>query len=573
MKKSYLVGMAVLASLAAPPLKSEPVRGVLLAQQRLGAKDADVDAILSKHGAKTKKKIKELNVRVIELPEAVLEKRKADLEASGAFTYVERDHQAEGAILPSDSALASQWYISKIDAPSAWNLTTGSPTVQVAVVDSGVDSTHPDLAGKVNAGWSFLLGNNNTADVRGHGTAVAGTIGAATDNAAGIAGVAWNVKIMPLVVLDSTNYASYSNIAAAITWAADRGARVISISIMGTAASSTLQSAVDYAWSKNALVIAAAGNNNASTPGYPAACNRVVAVGATTSTDTKASFSNYGSWIDVVAPGASIYTTNRGGGYGSWNGTSFSTPITAAVAALVVSLRPAISVSELSNLLTSNALDLGAAGFDSTFGWGRVDAYRTVSSASTLAAGDTTAPVAGISTPASGATVTGTVTVQASATDNVAVTLTELYINSAKVATSSSGVLSYSWNTTTSPNGSVALMVKSYDAAGNVGQTTRSVTVSNAVVSDTTAPVATVKNPGNGSKVAGTTKVSGAATDNVAVTQTVIYLDNVQVASCAAALCEYNWNTRKASAGTHTIKVNAWDNNGNMGSASVSVVK
>ena len=183
---------------------------------------------------------------------------------------------------------------------------------------------------------------------------------------------------MPLVALNASNYASYSNIARAITYAADRGVRVINVSITGTTASSTLQSAVNYAWNKGSVVIAAAGNSGSTAMGYPAACDKVIAVGSTESTDAKSSFSNYGTWIDVTAPGSGIYTTFRGGGYGAASGTSFASPITAGVAALMLSVKPALTATQLTELLRGSARDLGTAGFDVSFGAGRIDANQAV---------------------------------------------------------------------------------------------------------------------------------------------------------------------------------------------------
>jgi thermitase len=215
---------------------------------------------------------------------------------------------------PNDPDYPSAWHLTQISAPSAWDTTTGSPKVTVAVIDSGADSTHPDLGPKLVPGWSFLSGTSNTSDTMGHGTATAGTVGAASNNGTGVASIAWQNPIMPLVVVDSTGYASYSNMASAITYAADHGARIVNMSLAGSGASSTLQSAVTYAWGKGTVVFASAGNYSTSTPYYPAACDYVLAISSTNSLDQLSSFSNYGSWIDLAAPGEGIWTTSSGGG-------------------------------------------------------------------------------------------------------------------------------------------------------------------------------------------------------------------------------------------------------------------
>ncbi len=215
----------------------------------------------------------------------------------------------------------------------------------------------------------------------GHGTAVAGTVAAASDNGIGVAGVMWNGQIMPLVAVDATGFAAYSNIAAAIQYATDHGARIINISIGGANSSSVLQTAVDYAWSRNAVVFAAAMNDSSTAPNYPAACNHAVAVSATDSNDALASFSNYGDWISLAAPGSNILTTSMGAGYGYWSGTSFSSPLASGVAALVLAVNPSLTPSALVTLLEETADSPVASGFGASLGWGRVNAYKAVMSA------------------------------------------------------------------------------------------------------------------------------------------------------------------------------------------------
>jgi subtilisin family serine protease len=291
---------------------------------------------------------------------------------TGLFSVAERDGRAYASSTPNDPSFFSQWHLTTINALTAWITTTGS-VQPIAVIDSGVDLAHPDLAGRVTAGWNFVLGNSNTEDDLGHGTATAGTLGAVTNNGTGVAGVTWNNPIMPLVVLDSTGWAAYSNIASAITYAADHGARIVNISIAGTSSSSTLQNAVNYAWNKGTVVFAAAGNSGSSTPMYPAGCTNVVSVAATDQSNALAGFSNYGPWIDLAAPGVSVLTTSFGGGYGYWSGTSFAAPIAAGVGGLVLAVKPSLSASGLVTLLEQNTDYIGSS---SIFGYGLVDAAK-----------------------------------------------------------------------------------------------------------------------------------------------------------------------------------------------------
>lgn len=293
----------------------ERVSGRILAQKTLHADDRAARKAFSDHGAQVSRYMPQLGVYVLSVPEAQLQNAIQKLNGTGLFTYTETDGVARGGgNVPNDPDLSLQWHLTTINAAAAWSITTGSASVPIAMVDSGVDPTHPDLASKLIPGWSFLLNSSNTADVLGHGTATAGTTAAATDNGVGIAGVGWNNPIMPLVVLDSSDYATYSDIASAIMYAADNGVRIINVSIGGSTSSSTLQSAVTYAWNKGAVVFAAAMNSATSAPYYPAACEYAVAVSATEPNDTLASFSDFGTWIDLSAPGDNIYTTVSGGG-------------------------------------------------------------------------------------------------------------------------------------------------------------------------------------------------------------------------------------------------------------------
>jgi thermitase len=544
----------------------------LIVRYRIGADRNQANKVFQVNGAKLEKDIPQLRLSVIRVPEAILDKAKKALEQSGNFEFVERDFTAHGSAAPNDPGYPAQWHLAKVQGPSAWDLTTGSSSAAIAYIDSGVDPSHPDLAAKLVAGWSFLTGTSNTADVLGHGTAVAG-MSAITDNATGVAGLTWKNPIMPLVVLDATDYASYSNIASAITYAADHGVRVISISIAGSSPSSTLQSAVDYAWTKNSIVVAAAGNNSTSAPYYPAACDKVIAVSASDENDLLAGFSNYGNWIDVAAPGTNIYTTQAGGSYGYWYGTSFSAPIVASVAGLIAAIKPAISATDLVNTLLQSTDDIGAPGFDTSFGYGRVNAYKAALAASQLSSGlDTTPPKVSISNPVTGTTVSGTVLVQGVASDNFGVARLELSVDGQLNATATVAPFSFTWNTLVSPNGTHIVTVKAFDAAGNSTTYAAMVTVNNVVVSDSQPPTVSVTSPTNGSRVVNQVQINVAASDNVGIAQVSIYVDGVLLSTDTSAPYTYTWSAKRVASGTHTISAKAWDAAGNVStSPSVTV--
>lgn len=549
------------------------VEDELLVQLKAGAADADIDDELKGHGAFAVDEISQIRVKRIKVPANALENVKAALARNPNIDFVEPNFLAQSGFTPNDTNYPSQWHWNNIAAPQGWDLSTGANDILIAVIDSGIDPTHPDLAAKLVPGWNFVGNNADTHDVLGHGTAVAGAAGALSNNAAGVAGMAWQNPIMPLVVLDATDYASYANIASAITYAADHGAWVINISIGGSSSSSTLQNAVNYAWNKGVTILASAMNNANSTPYYPAACTNVVAVSATTSSNTLASFSSFGTWVDVAAPGANILTTNRGGGYGAWNGTSFASPIAAGLAAVMLSVNPLLSNAELVALLEQNTDDLGTAGFDQYFGWGKINAQKSIAAAKNfVATADAIAPAVSFVSPGNGTTVSGTVTVNVTATDNVGVTKVDLFVDGKLQATDTAAPYSFALNTATLANGTHTLVVQAADAAGNVGQSQVAVTVNNQV--DSTAPVAAVTAPANGATISGTKlTVKASATDNVGVARIELYIDGALKSSASGATLSYTWNISKLAAGAHSITARAFDAAGNAGTSSITVTR
>jgi serine protease len=305
---------------------------------------------------------------------------------------------ALGAPAGTDTYRSYQWDLGKVRAVDAWQQSTGAG-VTVAVVDSGVEATHPDLVGQVLAGADMItgaVGAGNT-DTHGHGTHVAGTIAAVTGNNEGVAGFAPHAKVLPVRVLDANGSGWSSTVAKGIVWAADNGADIVNLSLGGTAPDGAQSNAIKYARSKGVTVIAAAGNyrQNGSPTLYPAAEEGVVAVAATDSVDGVAYYSNAGSYVDVAAPGSSIVSTVpvAKGSYSFYSGTSMASPHVAAVAALLKAANPALTPDGIEQALTSSAVDLGAPGKDADFGYGRIDAVAALAAAAPKPATPTTSPV------------------------------------------------------------------------------------------------------------------------------------------------------------------------------------
>jgi thermitase len=482
----------------------------------------------------------------------------------------------QAALAVTDPYAGSEWHLGKIGAPTAWDTTQGAG-VTIAILDSGVDGSHPDLVPNLVAGYNFASNNTDIADVCGHGTAVAGSAAARGNNGIGVAGQA---KIMPIRVASkdaSGGCTAYtSTIASGITWAADHGARIANISYGPLAGSATIQSAAQYMKSKGGLVFVSAGNNGVDENITPT--TTLIAVSATDSTDAKASWSSYGSFVSLAAPGAGIWTTSQGGTYGGWNGTSFASPVAAGVAALMMAAAPSLDGAQIEQALFASAAPLGAAGRDPLFGYGRVDAAAGVRAVSaTVPVADTQAPTAAITSPAASSSVSGTVTVAVNATDNVGVDRVELKANGTVIGVDSASPFSFAWNSAGAPNGMSTLVATAYDKAGNATASSPvSVNVANAVpvpARDTTPPTVHIDNPVTGT-VSGTVTISTSANDNsgaAALTQT-IYIDNAVVASGKGATLAYTWFTRRYTTGMHAVKVLATDAAGNWASSTANVM-
>ena len=555
---------------AAAPAKALPyagwAKGRLLVAPRAGLPAGEFSQALKPFKGRSQGYIRQLNTHVVELPAGADELAvMKEMRKNRKLKYVELDMAVAHAATVTDPSYASSWALPKIQAPSAWDSANGGG-VTIAILDTGVDITHPDLAANVVPGWNVFDNNADTTDVHGHGTTVAGVAAMAANNGKGSAGVAWGAKIMPVRISDLNGYAYWSTVAQGIYWAADNGAKVANISFNGVSGSSTVQAAAQYMRSKGGVVIVAAGNSGVLE--NIAANDSMLTVAATDQNDARASFSSYGAYVDLSAPGVSLYTTTKGGGYANASGTSFASPVVAATAALMMSANSKSTPADIDNYLTSKSLDLGTAGKDQYFGYGRVNAAAAVQAVKQVVAVDTQAPTINITSP-TGGRVSGVVPVDVQQNDNVGVTRVEFYVNGQLVATDALAPFAFAWDTTGKTDGPYNLSVQAIDAAGNRGT---SPTVAVTLGNDSTAPTIGSFNLTDNMRVSRNRQsIKVSATDNQSVAKISLSIDGKEVAVVYGGSMDYSWNTRNVAPGSHQVSVRVTDNSGNVTTKTVTV--
>jgi len=351
----------------------------ILIKFRPDVNPSEMAQIHRQQGGQVKETIPSIGVQVVTIPSGKAAEKVKGYSANPKVLYAEANYLATAIYTPDDAYFDKQWGLNKIQAPQAWDVTKGSNSIEIAILDTGVDLDHPDLTGKIVESINFT--SSATADdIYGHGTHVAGIAAASTNNGIGVAGLGFASSVISVKVLGDDGKGYYSWIAKGIIWAADNGAKVINLSLGGSSASSTLEDAVNYAWNKGTIVVAAAGNNGSSSPFYPAYYLNTMAVAATDINDNLASWSNRGEWVDVAAPGVSIYSTLKDGGYGNKSGTSMASPHTSGLAALLYSVVTDSNGNgrlndEVRSRIETTADNIGSVGVGS----GRINAFKAVS--------------------------------------------------------------------------------------------------------------------------------------------------------------------------------------------------
>jgi len=558
------ISTAILAVFVVTASAEDFVPGRLLVKFKSGVSDLHAATVIANNSGQQTERIDDIDVRILSFPAnanvRAIQERLSNLPEV-QFAEVDRYTHVCG-VTPNDPWYAVwQPQLPQINAPAAWSLTTGSPSVIIGILDTGVEVAHPDLAPNALPGWNTYSNSSDITDTYGHGSRVAGVACAASNNGIGVASVAWNCKFIPVKVTDSSGNATYSALASGVLYALNHGARVVNMSFQLTQ-DSTLDSALSKLQAAGGVAVAAAGNYGTN-DGFPAN-PYVITVSGVNGDDTLSQYSSYGNDVDLSAP-INAYSTNQANNYTSVSGTSFSAPMVAGAAALVISANPSLTSSQVEHILESSADDKGALGWDPYFGYGRLNVGNAVAQALGTVPADTTPPTVAITTPTNGSTASSTVNVFASASDNNVLDHVGFFVDGVQVASCTSSPYSFNWDTTTCTNGSHSIKAVAVDAANNSASSTISVTVSNG---DTIPPTISLLSPPSSS---GSVTLTANASDNVGVASVTFTVDGTQIANDVASPYTATWNTTTAANGNHTVTATARDAAGNSASASITV--
>ncbi len=518
-------------------------------------------SILSRAGGRAEARIGSLDVWKVRVPPGAESSVVAALASNPNIEFAEKDLVVETAeTIPNDPYWNDPyfWHLQHIDAPVAWDYARGAG-ITVGVCDTGVDSAHPDLAGKLVPGWNVASNTADTSPIAAHGTRVAGVIGAVSNNGEGIASAAWDAAIMPIRVTNRTDgAASLSAIAACVDWARQNGARIVNASYYGLWDSGAVTTAADRLRAAGGLLFVSAGNYGTDPGSAPNASMIVVA--SIDENDGKSSFSNHGAYVDLAAPGNRIWSTEPSPDrlYRLVSGTSFASPLAAGVAALLMSADHRLSPSQVEDLILQTAVPAGW-GYD--IGEGRIDAGAAMLSLVGTSP-DTTPPSVVLTAPSAGATVSGEVQVTANATDDSGVALVELHAAGRLVATDNDAPYAFVLDTTAYADGSLQIQVVAYDTNGNQAAAARTVTVDNRIA-DTTAPIVSIGSPAAGAEVSGSVTFTANASDNEAVASLQLYVAESLAAYCSATTCSTTLDTTRYPNGSLDLRAEARDPSGN----------
>jgi subtilisin family serine protease len=539
-----------------------------------GADRDDLTELYAGQGTTVRDQLTELSVDLLGVDPGQRGEIADVLESSPLVEAVNDNRVIDLEVAPNDPDYALQWHLDAIEAPEAWATTTGDARVLVAVLDTGVDAQHVDLASQLHSGGNTYDGVSGWQDLDGHGTAIIGIIAAATDNSEGGASIAPDCPIMPIRVTDGGNRTTSWAIASGIALAVDQGARVINVSYSPSHHDEILLRQAQLAHLSGTLVVFSAGNTGERISG--GGSDFAVWVGAVDQNRSLAEFSTFGDFVDLVAPGTGIYTTQLGDSYGSVSGSSFAAPIVSGVAALVWSVNPDLRPTTVQGILLTTATDLGPTGDDAQFGAGQVNARAAVELAQTIVEqSDVSPPTASIVEPAANAGVNGATTFQVQAADDIGVADVSLSVDDVPLASDAIAPYIFVVDTARYGLGQHEVSAVATDLAGNA--TEHRISVAFTDVGDDVAPSVNIVSPTEGAVVGGVITILADALDNRMLARADVLVDDQAIGTITLGSAEmriaYNWNTAAGGveSGSHTITIRVFDTSENVHAASVKV--
>jgi len=546
----------------------------LIVAAQPGADSNDLQALFLEYGVTVLDEIEPLSAYLLDVQPRQRGSVMSSLESSPLIEEVLDNRWYETQATPNDTLYAGQWHLTAIGMPGAWDFTTGSDRILIAVLDTGIDVGHADLIDKLRSGGNTFSGGVSSQDVKGHGTAVAGIIGASSNNNQGVASVAWVNPLLPVRVTDDQGRATSWAIAAGISLAINEGAKVINISFAPLNNDQIVLRQARRAWLAGSLVVIASGNTGVED--LEGGSGSALFVGAVDRNDQLCPFSTHGPWVDLVAPGIAIYSTKLGNDYSASSGTSFAAPIVSGVAALIYSLQPELRPITVTQLLQGTAVDLGPAGYDNSYGAGRVDAETAVRYAKYMVEqADETPPAIAIVTPTSGATLSERTKIEVAASDNIDVAEVSIYVD--HLVRASDPIYPYAFviDPAKFAAGRHEIKAVASDTSGNSAEQT--IVLYMGGTGDTGIPSVTILSPAEATSVRNTVTVLADVSDVEGLSRVEVFVDYAVVSTIPLSGVEsriaYNWNTSISSvtAGSHTLTVRVYDTADNKASDSVHV--
>jgi len=560
----------------------------LLVRTLPGVEASDVAGAFAHAGVVPIERFAEIDATLVQVAPGELAQKAVALAGDPVIEAVQKNYLFDAQRTPDDPRFADQAPLQIIGLPEAWEITTGDDGLIIAVLDSGVAAGHVELADRLLPGRNTFDRTTTSSDVLGHGTMVAGVLGAASNNGKGVAGVNWAGRILPIRVTNAIGQASSSAIASGIIWATNRGARVINISFAPLQADGAILRAARYAYANGALVFISAGNDGRYSSSRGS--REAVFVGATDTDNVLASFSTTGPFVDLCAPGVGVWSTAFDGDYRAASGTSFASPIAAGVGALVWAARLELRPATVERILRTTAVDLGDPGRDDAYGAGRIDAAAALSAALDLVeTADTHAPLVAIAAPPDGALVEGLIHVSAQAEDldgGTGVSDVTFYVDGKAIISDPASPYRIALQTEGLAPGGHTLSCVATDEVGNASAPA-SIRVQVGATgpepggsvqpADAVLPEAIIQFPIEGAIVSGPVGALATVTDNVELRSVDWLVDGLLHRAVAVrgtrASATFVWDASGAAAGAHTISVRVLDAAGNVGSASVAVLK